>query len=122
MTICYNALWTSNPTRTGRAQNVHRFLAEQENAAYDSYDLSHFKESRAGTSMKRIDARTWDRAVTRQLENAVAEGGAELEISDNSRVVVIDAHLWKLLAQRLPSISEIFENIRSIKSEGEDET
>lgn len=70
--------------------------------------------------MRTIDAREWDPAVVRALQNAIAEGGAEIRVSDNSRVVVIDIHLWNVLSQRLPSLTEIFEEIRDAKSGSED--
>jgi hypothetical protein len=70
--------------------------------------------------MIKIIARHFDPAVMRELVLAAAQGVAEIELSDNSRVVVIDIDLWRLVSERLPSFWETLREIRSIRSETSD--
>lgn len=70
--------------------------------------------------MKKIDASRWDAAIKGELELAAAQGIAELDLGDNSRMVVIDIDMWRLVSERLPSFWETLREIRSIKSESDD--
>jgi hypothetical protein len=68
--------------------------------------------------MKRIDGRDWKQDVKDALSNAAVSGGAIVDIDDNSSVLVVDARLWESIQDKLPTISDIIRNLRSLKEKG----
>lgn len=64
-------------------------------------------------TMKQIvDARDWDREVRATIENLAASGGGRLRLGNNNEVVVMSSSLWNLIEPRLPSLSEVLDEVR----------
>lgn len=68
--------------------------------------------------MKRIDARSWSKEIQDALANAAVTGGALVDIDDNRRVLVLDERLWESVENKLPSLSDVIRDIKSLPQKG----
>lgn len=68
--------------------------------------------------MKRIDGRSWSKDVKDALANAAVSGGAVVDINDNLRVLVLDERLWESIEDKLPTLSEVVRNLKSLQRKG----
>lgn len=64
--------------------------------------------------MKIIDVRDWNASAKDTLADAAVSGGAVLDVNDNLQVLVLDLRLWNSVQDKLPSLSDVIRNIRTI--------